>query len=76
VPERDFLQLQKRAGEAVIRPEFAEEAMRELKAYRKTGKAAKWSDVKRKLGLCDMAYVLKLASKAQRQLEALPEHVR
>ena len=51
VPERDFLQLQKRAGETAIRPEFAEEAMRALKAYRKTGKGAKWTDVKRKLGL-------------------------
>ena len=34
----------------IIRPEFAKQAMRELKAYRKTGKAADWNDVKRKLG--------------------------
>ncbi|MFI5380753.1 MAG: hypothetical protein ACHRHE_15750 [Tepidisphaerales bacterium] len=51
VPERDFLRLQKRAGEVAVRPEFAEEAMRELKAYRKTGNAADWNDVKRKLAL-------------------------
>ena len=51
VPERDFLRLQKQAGQNTVRPEFADDAMRELKAYRKTGKAANWSDVKRKLGL-------------------------
>ena len=50
VPERDFQRLQSRR-EKTVRREFAEEAMRELKAYRKTGKAAKWTDVKRKLGL-------------------------
>ena len=51
LPEREFRQLQKRAERGAVRPEFAEEAMRELKAYRKTGKAANWADVKRKLGL-------------------------
>ncbi|MGD0540912.1 MAG: hypothetical protein ABSB33_05280 [Tepidisphaeraceae bacterium] len=51
VPERDFRRPQKRAGEGTVRREFALEAMRELKAYRKTGKAAEWTDVKRKLGL-------------------------
>ena len=51
VPEREFLRLQKRSGEAQVRPEFGEEAMRELRAYRKTRKAASWSDVKRRLGL-------------------------
>jgi hypothetical protein len=51
VPEREFRRLQKRAEEGKVRPEFAEEAMRELKAYRKTGKAIEWTDVKRKLGL-------------------------
>lgn len=51
VAERDFRRLWKLAGEGAVRPEFAEEAMRELKAYRKTGKAAEWTDVKRKLGL-------------------------
>jgi hypothetical protein len=50
IPEREFHRLQKKAGVAVS-PEFAEDAMRELKSYRRTGKAAKWSDVKRKLGL-------------------------
>lgn len=49
--EREFLRLQKRADDREVRPDFAHEAMRELKAYRKTGKAAKWTDVKRKLGL-------------------------
>jgi hypothetical protein len=34
-----------------VRPEVAKQAMRDLKAYRKTGKAADWADVKRKLGL-------------------------
>lgn len=51
VAERDFVRLQKLAGERTVRPEFADEARRELKAYRKTGKAANWSDVKRRLGL-------------------------
>lgn len=51
VPERDFKRLQKRAAESEVRPELAQEAMRELQTYRKTGKAANWSDVKRKLGL-------------------------
>ncbi|HEY3244953.1 MAG TPA: hypothetical protein VGM03_16550 [Phycisphaerae bacterium] len=51
VPEREFLKLQKRAGEAAVRKEFAAEALRELRLYRKTGKAANWLDVKRKLGL-------------------------
>lgn len=51
VPERDFQRLQKRARANEVRPQFAEEAMRELKTYLKTGKAADWSDVKRKLGL-------------------------
>jgi hypothetical protein len=51
IPEREFRRFQKRAGEGKVRPEFAEEAMRELRAYRKTGKAADWNDVKRKLGL-------------------------
>lgn len=51
VPERDFQRLQKRAGKSMVRPEFAEDAMRELKAYRKTGKAADWSGIKQRLGL-------------------------
>lgn len=51
VPEREFNRLQKRAGGEQVRPESAEEAMRELKAYRKTGKAADWTAAKRKLGL-------------------------
>jgi len=51
VSERDFQHLQKQATQNVVRPEFAEDAMRELKAYRKTGKAADWSDVKQRSGL-------------------------
>jgi hypothetical protein len=51
VPDRDFQRLQKQARQDAVRPEFSEEAMRELKAYRKTGKAADWSVVKRRLGL-------------------------
>ena len=51
VPEREFRRLQKRAGRDSVRPEFAEEAMKELRAYRKTHKAADWGDVQRKLGL-------------------------
>lgn len=51
MPEREFLRLQKRAGEGTTRPEFGEEAMRELNAYRKTGKANDWNQVKRRLGL-------------------------
>ena len=51
LPERDFQRLQKQARQNVVRPEFAEDAMRELKAYRKTGNAAKWPSVKMRLGL-------------------------
>ena len=51
VAERDFQRLQEQAARRTVRPEFAEEAMRELRAYRKTRKAANWTDVKRKLGL-------------------------
>ncbi len=51
VPERDFRRLQKRAGGREVRAEFGEEAMRELKAYRRTGKAADWKAVKHRLGL-------------------------
>ena len=40
VSERDFQRLQKQASQRAVRPEFAEQAMRELQAYRKTGKAA------------------------------------
>jgi hypothetical protein len=40
-----------RVGRSQVRPEVAEEATREVKAYRKTHKAANWTDVKRKLGL-------------------------
>ena len=48
VPEREFRRLQKRAGEGEVRPEFAKEAMKELHAYRKTGKAVNWTDDKGK----------------------------
>jgi hypothetical protein len=51
VAERDFRRLTKKAGAASVRPEFADEAMRALRAYRKTGKATNWSDLRRKLGL-------------------------
>lgn len=59
IPERDFRRLEKQAGEREVRPrasstvhpEFGLEAMRELQAYRKTGKATDWKDVKRRLGL-------------------------
>ena len=51
LPERDFLRLQKQAASKTVRPEFAKEAMRELRAYRKTGKATTWTSAKRKLGL-------------------------
>lgn len=51
IAERDFRALQKRAGEPVVRAEFARSAMRELKAYRKTRKSIPWTAVRRKLGL-------------------------
>jgi hypothetical protein len=34
-----------------MRPELARTAMKELRRYRKTGKAMPWPQVKRKLGL-------------------------
>ena len=49
--EHDFRRLQKKAGESAVRGEFAQEAMKELAAYKKTCKAALWTDVKRKLDL-------------------------
>jgi hypothetical protein len=59
LPERDYLKLQERArktsdkqaGHRQVRPDFAADAMRELRAYRKTRKAANWTDVQPKLGL-------------------------
>ena len=59
LPERDYLKLQQLASKASgkltnsrrVNPQFAEDAMRELNTYRKTRKAAKWSEVKAKLGL-------------------------
>ena len=51
VPERDFLRLQKQANAGGVREDFAEDAMKDLKTYRKTGKAHEWSKVKRNLGL-------------------------
>jgi hypothetical protein len=51
VPEREYQQLQKKAAVADMRPEFVRETMRELRAYRKTGKANRWYDVTRRLGL-------------------------
>lgn len=51
VPEREFMRLQERAGRRQVRSEFAREAMRELRAYKKTRKAADWSSVKRRLGI-------------------------
>lgn len=50
VRERDFKRLQQRAG-VEVREEFAEEALQELRRYRRTGKAADWADVKRRLKL-------------------------
>ena len=41
----------KKIGKSGVRPVFAEEAMRELKTYRKTRKAMNWTDIKRKLRL-------------------------
>jgi hypothetical protein len=51
VAESDFHRLQRRAAEREVRPEFAKDAMRQLRAYRKTGKASEWSQIKRRLGL-------------------------
>ena len=48
--EGDFRKLQKRAAAGEVRPDFAEEAMKELRAYRKTGKARRWEQVKADLG--------------------------
>ncbi len=47
VPERDFQRLQKQAGQKVVNKDFAKDAMNELRAYKKTGKAANWANVKR-----------------------------
>jgi hypothetical protein len=62
--ERDYLKLQERASNASLKksnhrnlkpgpvnPEFAADALRELRKYRKSQKSASWTDVKAKLGL-------------------------
>jgi hypothetical protein len=54
--ERDFLKLQSAAHSpkrkpAKVHTEFAEDAKRQLDAYRRTGKAADWKDVRAKLGI-------------------------
>jgi hypothetical protein len=51
VPESEFLRLQKRAAGNQVRADFGDDAMNELRAYRKTGNAKNWTNVKRKLGL-------------------------
>ncbi len=51
LPERDFLRLQARAAKPTVNKEFADEAMSELRAYRRTRKAVSWTTVKGKLGL-------------------------
>jgi hypothetical protein len=49
--EGDYNRLVKSAKEQSVRSEFAEDAMRELRAYRKTRKAKTWDQVKSRLGL-------------------------
>lgn len=51
IAERDYERLRKKAGETEVRDEVADEAMRDLGRYRRTGKAIAWSQAKRKLGL-------------------------
>jgi hypothetical protein len=51
VAERDFKQLQRRAQCREVRPDIAEDAMKQLARYRKTRKAKAWEQVKRRLGL-------------------------
>jgi hypothetical protein len=48
--ERDFLQLQRRA-KTEVRPEVARKAMKDLRSYRRTGKAKSWRKIKAELGL-------------------------
>jgi hypothetical protein len=49
--ERDFLQLQGRARSAQVRPEVVKKAMKDLQSFRRSGKAASWTKIKRELGL-------------------------
>lgn len=51
IPKSDYERLRKRAGETKVRKEVAEEAMRDLARYRRTGKSVPWSRAKRELGL-------------------------
>ncbi len=54
ITERDYLRLQKQAATAAttqVRPDVTEDAIAQLRAYRKSRKAAPWTDVKRRLGL-------------------------
>jgi hypothetical protein len=58
LPERNYLDLQQKARKTALKksasrevlPEFAADAMRESRTYRKSRKAAKWTDVRAKLG--------------------------
>ncbi len=49
--ERDFLKLRQRGEGSEIRPAVARDAMKELRHYRRTGKARNWTKVKADLGL-------------------------
>lgn len=57
VPEADYLRLAKAAGakkakqEPEVHPAVIAEAMRELREYKRTGKATEWSEFRKTLGL-------------------------
>lgn len=51
VAERDFVRLQKLAAKREVIADFADDAMKDLRAYRRTRKAAGWKSVKRRLGI-------------------------
>ena len=51
LPESEYRRLQKKAATNTVRGEFANAVMKDLKAYRKTGKAANWKDAKRSLSI-------------------------
>lgn len=51
VAERDFARLQKLAGKQQVRALFADDAMKDLRAYRRTRQATDWKRIKRRLGI-------------------------
>jgi hypothetical protein len=55
IPEKEFLRLEKAAdgkrAKREVNPAFADAAMRELRAYKRTRQGRSWDEIKRELAL-------------------------